>query len=281
LTIVKGKYIIGILFTGEHKRGGDGVCELLGMSANVPTDICFSFTGLIQRSGVTGPHRDGWGIIFYEGKGVRAFKDSGAGSESKIAGLVKDYPIKSKIVVSHIRKANRGKVCLENTHPFTRVMDGRYWTAAHNGQLKGVKEKKLTFYHPVGTTDSEHAYCWLLDQIHKKFKNKKPPLSEYQRYIKQLCLKLSQLGIFNFLLSDSVFLYAFCSTKLFWITRLAPFGEAKLKDVDMIIDFKKETSPDDIVTVVASQPLTVNETWQKMEEGSLAIFKEGQLKKIL
>ena len=23
------------------------MCELLGMSANVPTDICFSFTGLI------------------------------------------------------------------------------------------------------------------------------------------------------------------------------------------------------------------------------------------
>ncbi|HBQ5887624.1 TPA: class II glutamine amidotransferase, partial [Klebsiella variicola subsp. variicola] len=25
------------------------MCELLGMSANVPTDICFSFTGLVQR----------------------------------------------------------------------------------------------------------------------------------------------------------------------------------------------------------------------------------------
>ncbi|MDW2167180.1 class II glutamine amidotransferase, partial [Vibrio sp. 2099] len=25
------------------------MCELLGMSANVPTDICFSFTGLMQR----------------------------------------------------------------------------------------------------------------------------------------------------------------------------------------------------------------------------------------
>ncbi|MEO8493263.1 MULTISPECIES: class II glutamine amidotransferase, partial [Pseudomonas] len=25
------------------------MCELLGMSANVPTDIVFSFTGLMQR----------------------------------------------------------------------------------------------------------------------------------------------------------------------------------------------------------------------------------------
>ncbi len=30
------------------------MCELLGMSANVPTDICFSFTGLMQRGGNTG-----------------------------------------------------------------------------------------------------------------------------------------------------------------------------------------------------------------------------------
>ena len=29
------------------------MCELLGMSANVPTDIVFSFTGLMQRGGKT------------------------------------------------------------------------------------------------------------------------------------------------------------------------------------------------------------------------------------
>lgn len=51
------------------------MCELLGMSANVPTDICFSFTGLVLRGGGTGPHKDGWGITFYEGKGCRTFKD--------------------------------------------------------------------------------------------------------------------------------------------------------------------------------------------------------------
>lgn len=38
------------------------MCELLGMSANTPTDLCFSFTGLTQRGGNTGPHSDGWGV---------------------------------------------------------------------------------------------------------------------------------------------------------------------------------------------------------------------------
>ena len=95
------------------------MCELLGMSANVPTDICFSFTGLMQRGGNTGPHRDGWGITFYEGKGFRTFKDPNPSCQSRIAELVQQYPIKSRAVVSHIRQANRGGVNLENTHPFT------------------------------------------------------------------------------------------------------------------------------------------------------------------
>ena len=64
------------------------MCELLGMSANVPTDICFSFTGLMLRGGKTGPHKDGWGITFYEGKGFRTFKDPEPSAQSPIARLV-------------------------------------------------------------------------------------------------------------------------------------------------------------------------------------------------
>jgi hypothetical protein len=44
--------------------GLQAMCELLGMNANVPTDICFSFSGLASRGGRTGPHTDGWGIAF-------------------------------------------------------------------------------------------------------------------------------------------------------------------------------------------------------------------------
>ena len=42
------------------------MCQLLGMNCNVPTDICFSFTGFQARGGVTDVHRDGWGIAFFE-----------------------------------------------------------------------------------------------------------------------------------------------------------------------------------------------------------------------
>ncbi len=138
------------------------MCELLGMSANVPTDICFSFKGLRERGGKTGPHKDGWGVAFYQGKGVSTFKDADPSYQSEIARLISDYPIKSTAVVAHIRQANSGGVGLENTHPFTRTLWGRYWTYAHNGQLQGFETLPVGQYHVVGQTDSEHAFCYLL-----------------------------------------------------------------------------------------------------------------------
>jgi glutamine amidotransferase len=68
---------------------------------------------------------------------------------------------------------------------------------------------------------------------------------------------------------------AFCSTNLFWITRRAPFGVATLLDQDVEIDFQKETTPNDVVTVIATQPLTGNETWQKIMPGEWALFCLG------
>ena len=39
------------------------MCQLLGMNANVPTDVMFSFTGFATRAQ---EHKDGFGIAFFE-----------------------------------------------------------------------------------------------------------------------------------------------------------------------------------------------------------------------
>ncbi len=252
------------------------MCELLGMSANVPTDICFSFAGLMQRGGGTGPHRDGWGIAFYEGKGARCFHDPKPSFESKIASLICEHPIKSHVVISHIRQANVGSVCLENTHPFQRELWGYTWTFAHNGQLsEALFELPLTFYQPVGTTDSEYAFCWLLGEIRTAFPEQPDNPADLYSFIRTRCETLRQLGVFNMLLSESVHLFAFCSSKLSWITRSAPFGTASLADCDIQVDFCHETTPNDIVTVVATEPLTQDEVWQSIAPGELVTFIKG------
>jgi glutamine amidotransferase len=256
------------------------MCELLGMNANVPTDICFSFTGLVQRGGRTGPHKDGWGISLYEGRGSRSFHDPRPSVASEIAELIQRYSIKSKIIISHIRQANRGRVCLENTHPFSRELWGCSWVFAHNGQLRGIKQKPLMYYKPVGTTDSEYAFCWMLDQIRARFPVPPEKMKTLWKFIHQLAKEINQHGVFSFLLSDSRYLYAYCTNNMCWLTRRHPFGAARLIDTGEMIDFSKVTTHKDIVTVIASRALTDNEEWNVMQKGDFRVFKNGKSQKI-
>ncbi|MBV8652778.1 MAG: class II glutamine amidotransferase [Alphaproteobacteria bacterium] len=252
------------------------MCELLGMTANVPTDICFSFAGLMRRGGGTGPHGDGWGIIFYEGKGCRAFHDPEPSARSELARFIRSYPIKSRIVICHIRRANRGAVNLANTHPFTRELWGRNWSFAHNGQLRGVKKRPLGQYRSIGTTDSEHAFCWMLGQLRGRWAD--PP--EEKRLVAaltELSAELAASGVFNMLLSDGRALYCSCSTDLVWLTRRNPFGHATLLDEDLAVDFATETTPSDVVTVVATKPLTADEQWNIVPRRSFVAFRDGNV----
>lgn len=250
------------------------MCELLGMSANVPTDVRFSFAGLARRGGGTGPHRDGWGIAFYEGRGARAFHDPQPSADSEVARLLRNYDVKSRIVIAHVRRANRGRVALENTHPFTRELWGRAWTFAHNGQLKSVKKKPLGAFTPIGTTDSEHAFCWLLDQLRLRFPAL-PPRTALEKALPGLLGELSSLGVFNVLLSEGRCLYTFSNKTLYFIERRAPFGTATLVDEDLQVDFSKVTTPDDRVAVVASAPLTRDEPWAALPLNRLTVFRDG------
>ncbi len=252
------------------------MCELLGLNANVPTDICFSFKGLVQRGGKTGPHKDGWGISLYEGRGSRSFHDPRASVASEIAELIQRYAIKSKIIISHIRQANRGKVCLENTHPFCRELWGCHWVFAHNGQLNGIKKRTLKYYKPVGSTDSEYAFCWMMDQVRKKFPEKPKDNKVLWKFIHGLAKDINRLGVFSFLLSDSRCLYAYCTNNMCWITRRHPFKKARLIDTGECIDFGRHTTPKDIVTVVASRALTDDEEWTSMVKGEFKIFRNGK-----
>ena len=251
------------------------MCELLGMSANVPTDVVFSFTGLMQRGGNTGPHRDGWGIGFYEGRGLRLFQDPQASADSEIARLVQRYPIKSETVIGHIRQANVGAVSLANTHPFMREMWGRNWCFAHNGQMPDFAPAS-GIYQPVGDTDSEAAFCDILNRVRNACTHE-CSIEQLLPVIVEACEEYRGKGVFNCLLSNGEWLFSFCSTKLAHITRRAPFGPATLKDADMSVDFQSETTPNDVVTVIATEPLTDNELWTVYAPGEWRLWRAGEI----
>ena len=249
------------------------MCQLLGMNCNVPTDICFSFAGFRARGGLTDHHRDGWGIAFFEGRGVRVFLDPAPSAHSPVAELVNRYPIRSLNVIAHIRKATQGEIRLENTHPFQRELWGRYWIFAHNGNLKDFAPPLSGRFLPVGSTDSELAFCHILDTLAARFPAGLP--AELHAALRELAREVGSRGEFNFLLSDGDWLFAHCSSRLCYIVRRAPFAEAHLADEDLTVDFRRLTGPQDRVAVIATTPLTDNEHWTQIAPGNLVAFRDG------
>ena len=110
----------------------------------------------------------------------------------------------------------------------------------------------------------------------KTIVKKRRSLIKYREENHQLADELRAKGVFNMLLSDGRYVMAYCSTNLHWITRRAPFGVATLLDQDVEIDFSSQTTPNDVVTVIATQPLTGNETWQKIMPGEWRLFCLGE-----
>jgi glutamine amidotransferase len=248
------------------------MCQLLGMNANTPTDVCFSFAGLATRAN---EHKDGFGIAFFEDRGLRYFVDHHSARVSPVAELVQRYPIKSDNVIAHIRKATQGRVALENTHPFVRELWGRYWVFAHNGDLKDFRPRLHAAFKPVGDTDSERAFCWLMQELAKAHASV-PDVAELTMTLAELLPLPAAHGSFNLLLSNGQALWAHSSTRLHYVERAHPFGAATLADEDVTVDFGSLTTPNDRVAVVATEPMTNNEAWTALRPGELRTFVGGQ-----
>ncbi|MGH7283670.1 MAG: class II glutamine amidotransferase, partial [Polyangiaceae bacterium] len=231
------------------------------MECNVPTDIVFSFSGLALRGGHRGPHADGWGLALYEGKAARTFLEPSAASNSPLASYVKNNPIKTLLAIAHVRKKTRGRVALENTHPFVRELWGRHFVFAHNGTIKGVHKFEIGRFQPIGDTDSELAFCALLNELEKRFSSYPKSPKRLWSAVAKAGAELGAKGTFNFLLGDGAHLFARCATKLHYIVRKAPFREATLADDDLSVNFASVTTPRDRVAVIATAPLTRDETW--------------------
>ncbi len=239
------------------------MCELFGMSARYPTDVNHSLALLRPRGGEIGPHADGWGVAFYEGRAARIFKEPTPAAESRCLAFIAENDYQSSVVIGHIRKANPAKVgrTAANTHPFSRELGGRSWVFAHNGKLPNIREDPrfaLGRFHPIGETDSEHAFCFLLNAITGTGRSE---ISE-QELISVLggpVLALEQLGEFNFLMSDGVHLIAFASTKLHYVQRNCIEHDCQQR-----------------VALLATTPLTA-EAWSPLTNGTLYVFAQGEL----
>jgi predicted glutamine amidotransferase len=256
------------------------VCELLGMVASHPTDMVFSFTGLALRGGQTGPHADGWGLSLYEGRFARTFLEQDPAHSSRLARYLRENAILTRLAIAHVRRMTRGVASLPNTHPFVRVSHKRHIVFAHNGTLPTVKERALRLESTLGDTDSEHAFCVILEALRAAYGPHYPEdPRELGKTLFELGNELGSDGVFNFLFADGQHLFARCGDSLYSTVRRAPFGPATLVDAEVRVHFGEILSMAEgaMQAVVATAPLTRDEAWTRAAPGSLLVLSGGDV----
>jgi len=264
------------------------MCELLGVSSSGMTTVNLSLMKLAEHGGFSGPHRDGWGVAYYEGADVRLIKEAEAAADSEWVRFVRDHRLRSHIVMAHVRRATMGERVYRNTQPFMRELGGRMHLFAHNGWLpaiQGIPELIPRRFHPVGETDSEQAFCALLDGMAELWRRpgEIPPLDQRMERVIRFAARLRTLGPANFLYSDGDALFAHGDRRtqaatgrieapgLRYLARHCHGDEPGLQTSGVSI-----AGNDQQLIILASVPLS-DEPWQALTEGEVIVVCGGRI----
>lgn len=103
-------------------------------------------------------HGDGWGMCYFDRDQLKIHKSIKPCYED---GEIHSYKkISSPLIIMHARHGSKGKVKIENVHPFHYLN----YIFLHNGTVK-EKLKYNSMFIPQGNTDSEELFYYLLSDI--------------------------------------------------------------------------------------------------------------------
>ena len=201
---------------------------------------------------------DGWGITAYRKKNlVLYFREP-----TPIWERPSIHFPKANMTIVHVRKASEGSIKFLNSHPFVRIFEGKCWSFCHNGSVnKDLLQKDLDQAEPVGETDSEILFLYILDHL----KGLEEPdeifegLSEATKALMERREELKMSAV-NFLLTDGFALFAFRGARLkeHWFTLY-------------VKDFKIQRRTDMLkYSIVSSEPLPQgSECWEALDNWTL------------
>ena len=242
------------------------------MSAREPTSIQRSLGELARHGGGTGPHRDGWGVAYMEHGDAFVVREPEAAHGSDLLGFLQARDARSNLVLAHVRRATQGARLLRNTQPFQRELGGRTHLFAHNGMLPGIEQDArfaVRWARPVGDTDSEYAFCALIDRLRPSWDGQVPTLQERFETVVGFAKDLRTRGPANFLYSDGEVIFAHGHRRKHDTGAIEPPG------LHVLCRRCVEQSEQEVV-VVASVPLTT-ERWRALAEGEVIAIREGRI----
>jgi glutamine amidotransferase len=253
------------------------MCELLGLCFNTAVSVHLAFSGL--KAGAT-ENPDGWGVAWYAADGFQLVKEARPLDRSPLAtNFLQDLCARSRIFVSHIRRATQGRPGYVNTHPFYRRWNQKTWVFAHNGTIDAAQLRLPSGeFRPIGETDSECLFCGLLSW----FSHRAMSFQDRQAYprLHAKLIEINRAGELNLIFSDGRRLFAYHDrgghVGLHFLRRQAPYRVVRLRDQYLTVNLAEIIDPRERGYLVASKPLS-NEKWIPVKRGQLLVFSEGHL----
>jgi predicted glutamine amidotransferase len=243
------------------------------MSARHPTSLRSSFAELARHGGGTGPHRDGWGIAYMHDGDALLVREPRAAHASDLLAHLQQRDPHSGLVLAHVRRATQGAPMLRNTQPFERELGGRAHLFAHNGMLPGIEREprlRARWNRPIGDTDSEHAFCALLDRLRPLWDRGVPSVGDRLAEVTAFAADLRAIGPANFLYSDGELIFAHGHRRRNDAGAIEPPG------LHVLCRRCVEGEGAQEVALVASVPLT-DERWRALDEGEVIVLREGRV----
>ncbi len=264
------------------------MCELFAMSSSAPTNVQFSLEEFSRHGGLTGPHKDGWGVAYYSQGDLKLVKEPLPAHDSACLQHIQALPFTSGLVMSHIRRATQGEPTLSNCQPFARELGGVMHAFAHNGDLdqRRLRELPLGRHRPVGVTDSEYAFCALLARLEPLWLDTGgvPPLDARLAAVTTLAAQVRDYGPANFLYADGDALFVHAHKRqqqpdgrwlpgLHLLCRHCAGETGRLETAGLSL---AATGAEQDVVIAASVPLTREPGWRAMEEGEVVAVRDGK-----
>ena len=181
-----------------------------------------------------------------------------------------------------VRGAAVGYTHLE-TQPFSRSFAGQDWVFLHNGDLdksalKRLCEPSSLFLEPLGQTDSEMAFCYLLARVQDYGARQIAEIDPNTLY--GWFLELDKLGSADIIFSDGISVCAFLGThseSALYHTRLKPpHTQVQFESEAASFDLKNPRDTYRAALVFHSRPMTPGQ-WSKMAASELVIARRAQI----
>jgi transglutaminase-like putative cysteine protease/predicted glutamine amidotransferase len=232
-----------------------------------------------------GTHALGWGIAWYPNDNQAAIvkKDPVArGTNVQMEALADWNNFRSTVFFCKAKGAASGYTHHE-TQPFTRSFAGQDWLFMHNGdldkpRLAQLHQNKSRFLEPIGHTDSELAFCYLLGKVMGTEARK---LSDVPcEMLLEWFLQLDALGSADMCISDGITLACFYGTQSYrklYYTRLTP-PDCPMHFNSEAMAFGMDDPRDTYRTslVISSSGFDAG-SWLPMTPGQLLVARRGTI----